>query len=69
MESPKKSKNLAEIISWIFVLLSVPTSALVILGGMGASQGAPQEAVVICLGLAIVIIPYCFARAISELSK
>ena len=69
MESPKKEKNVFEMLCWIACLISVPVAGFVIFTGLAASQGAPQEAVVICLGLAIVILPYCFSRAVSELYR
>ena len=58
------------ILSKVFAILTIVLSVLgvvVIVIGMGEAKGAPQEEVVICLGLAFAVIPYCIARSISEL--
>ncbi|MGE3466237.1 MAG: hypothetical protein AB7J13_04830 [Pyrinomonadaceae bacterium] len=54
---------------WVMVLLAVPLSGLILFGGMATATGAPQEAVVICLALAVSILPYIFARAVTEIAN
>ena len=54
---------------WVLVCLTVPLSGLILVGGMASATGAPQEAVVICLALAVCIIPYVFARAVTEIEN
>ena len=58
------------ILSKVFAILTIVSSVIgvvVIVMGMGEVNSAPQEAVVLCLGLAFAVIPYCIARSISEL--
>jgi len=58
------------ILSKVFAILTIASSVLgvvVIVMGMEEAKGAPQEAVVICFGLACAVIPYCITRSISEL--
>jgi|GEM_PF-4946742 len=57
------------IVLWVGVCGAVCISGLILLGGMTSANGAPQEAVVICLALAVAVIPYIFARAITEIAK
>lgn len=57
------------ILAWIGVFGGCCLAGVIILGGMSTAQSAPQEAVVICLALACAIIPYCFARGMTELYK
>jgi len=57
-------------LSKVFAILTIVSSVIgvvVIVMGMGEVNSAPQEAVVLCLGLAFAVIPYCIARSISEL--
>lgn len=37
--------------------------------GVAISNGAPQECAAAGIGLAFAVIPYCLARAVSELEK
>lgn len=57
------------IIAWIISLLGVGLGGLVLIGGFSMASGAPQEAVVCALACACAILPYCFARAITELIR
>lgn len=54
---------------WVVALLGVILGVLILLAGMGSANGAHQEAVVVSLSIACAVLPYCFARAISELTK
>lgn len=42
---------------------------LVVLLGVAGAQGAPQEAAAAAIGLSLAVIPYCLARAASEMGK
>jgi len=54
-------------VSWIGVLIGCVVGAVIGVTGMMVATGAPQEAVVICLALACAVIPYCWAKAWTEL--
>lgn len=56
-------------ICWVVTMLGCLLGGVVIVVGFAYAQSAPQEAVVITLGLACAVIPYCFARAVSEIGK
>ena len=43
--------------------------ALVFVVGFLGANGAPQEASASAAGVALAVIPYCFARAVHELSR
>ena len=36
---------------------------------LGSAKGAPQEAAGAAIGLSFAIIPYCLARAVSEIQR
>ncbi|HEY0658047.1 MAG TPA: hypothetical protein VGD05_06220 [Pyrinomonadaceae bacterium] len=57
------------ILAWLAAIGGVAFGLLILVGGMTTAQGAPQEAVVICLALACAILPYCAARALTEISN
>ena len=50
-----------------FPLIGSILGALVLVFGFPSASSAPQEAVVVALSAALAIIPYVFARAISEI--
>lgn len=54
-------------LSWVGVLGGCGLGAFVLVTGMATATGAPQEAVVICLAMALAIIPYCGARALTTI--
>ena len=56
-------------ICWAMTLLGCLMGVAIIILGFASAQGAPQEAVVAALGIACAVIPYCFARAVTELGK
>lgn len=37
--------------------------------GIFAANGAPQEAAAAAMGIACAVIPYCIARAVSEMGR
>lgn len=57
------------IILWVGVCIAVGVSVLILFGGMASATGAPQEAVVVSLAIAVSVIPYVFARSITEIAK
>lgn len=72
-KSPKTTQNGGSAMKVIAILLWLGTIGGVFLGtfilvtGLVSATGAPQEAVVCCLALACAILPYCFARAVTEI--
>ena len=53
----------------VLTLIGSSLGALVFVVGFLGANGAPQEASAAAAGLALAAIPYCFARALSELSN
>ncbi len=51
-----------------FPLIGSILGALVFIFGSMSAEGAPQEAVAAAAGVALAIIPYVFARAMSEIN-
>ncbi len=54
---------------WILVIIGSILGALTAFIGIAAAQGAPQEASAAAMGVAFAVIPYCLARAVSEMDK
>lgn len=54
---------------WIITILCSLIGALVAFVGVSEANGAPQEAAAAAMGIAFVVIPYCLARAVSEISS
>ena len=52
---------------WLPLIGSI-LGALVLVFGLPSTEGAPQEAVVVAVSVALAIIPYVFARAVSEIN-
>lgn len=50
---------------WICVIGAAAFAALVLVAGLGTATGAPQEAVICALAVAIAVIPYVFTRAVE----
>ena len=57
------------LLSWVFVIGGVATGFVILIFGMAAAQSAPQEAVVVSLAIACAVLPYCFARAVTEITR
>lgn len=53
------------VLLWIGVLFAAGLAALILLSGMSTASGAPQEAVVCALAVAVAVIPYVFTRAVE----
>ncbi len=70
-ETPKtrKGETLIITLGWVVSILGNLASVIILISGMSSATGAPQEAVVVALALAASIIPYCFARALTELYR
>ena len=56
-------------ILWVLSALFAVFGAISFIILSAGANGAPQEAVAAGVGIALAVIPYCFARAISELNK
>ena len=52
---------------WVIALISSILGCLAFVGGVVSATGAPQEAAAAGIALCLAVIPYVFARAISEL--
>lgn len=53
---------------WVLTIIGSVAGAGLIYLGLTMSSGAPQEAAAAAMGVSIAVIPYCLARAVSELS-
>jgi len=56
-------------ILWAFVIIGSIFGGLTAFIGVVASSGAPQEAAAAAMGMAFAVIPYCLAKAYSEIKK
>ncbi len=54
---------------WLVTIIGSIVGGMVVYVGVGAAKGAPQEAAAAAVGLAMAVIPYCLARAVSEIGK
>jgi hypothetical protein len=52
---------------WSVTIFMSLIGAVVGFGGMYAATSAPQEAAAAAMGLTCAVIPYCIARAFTEL--
>lgn len=53
---------------WALTIIGSVLGGLVSVVGVLAATGAPQEAAAAAIGVACAVIPYCLARAVSEIS-
>jgi hypothetical protein len=51
---------------WVVTIIGSIIGVLVVVGGVAASKGAPQEAAAAAIGISLAVIPYCLARAVQE---
>lgn len=58
-----------KVFSWVLVMVGALIGSLFLMSGLLFSSGAPQEAAAAAMACAFVVIPYCFARAISEIGR
>lgn len=54
---------------WVVVGIGSLIGGCIVIGGVALSNGAPQEAAAAAIGVACAVIPYCLARAVSEIKK
>ncbi len=54
---------------WIVTIISSSLGGLFAFGGVAFANGAPQEAAAAAIGVACAVIPYCIARAVSEIGR
>jgi len=52
---------------WIISIVGSGLGLLTLIGTLGGASGAPQEAAGAAIAVAFAVIPYCVARAISEM--
>lgn len=55
-------------ICWVLTLLGSVLGGGFLLSSFSA-QGAPQQAAAAAIGVGFAVLPYCFAGALSELTK
>lgn len=61
-------KGLSKVL-WIGVILSSLLGVLIVFGAITITQTVMQESAGIALGISFAVIPYCIARAVSEIGK
>ncbi len=54
---------------WILVIIGSILGGLIAFIGVAAAESAPQEAAAAAVGIGLAVIPYCLARAVSEMGK
>ena len=54
---------------WVLTMIGSVLGGLVVLFGVIGANGAPQDAAAAAVGIAMAAIPYCLARAASEMGK
>lgn len=52
---------------WVITIIMSIIGAVVSFGGMMMAKSAPQEAAAAAMGLSCAVIPYCIARAFTEI--
>jgi len=52
---------------WSLVIIGSIIGGIIFLFGIAAAKSAPQEAAAAASGIAFAVIPYCLARAISQI--
>lgn len=56
-------------ILWIITIIGSILGALTFFVGIAGANGRQQDAASAAMGLAFAVIPYCLARAVSEISN
>ncbi|MBK7096740.1 MAG: hypothetical protein IPH57_17375 [Saprospiraceae bacterium] len=56
-------------LSWIFTIIGAILGIVILFATLFDSTGAPQQAAGAAIAVAFAVIPYCIARAISELQS
>ncbi len=57
------------VLFWLLAILGSLIGGFFIFIALTATESAPQEASAAAIGLAFAVVPYCLARAYSELRK
>lgn len=57
---------LISLILWVVVVVASVIAGLDLVTGLNAATSAPQQAAAAAMAAAQVIVPYCLARAVSE---
>lgn len=57
------------VLAWVGTIIGSAIGGFILLTGMTTAQSAPQEAVVCALAIAFAVIPYCVARALTEICR
>lgn len=55
--------------AWVMTMIGCVLGGIVVLFGIFGANGAPQQAASAGIGISLAAIPYCFARAVSEVGK
>jgi multisubunit Na+/H+ antiporter MnhE subunit len=55
--------------TWVLSILGSILGAIILFFTLTTSKGAPQEAAGAAIALAFAILPYCLARAVTEMKK
>ena len=56
-------------VSWIITIIGSAIGLLTLIATLLGSNGAPQEAAGAAIAVAFAVIPYCLARALSEMGS
>lgn len=54
---------------WVLTAIGSVLGVLTVVFGVMGAKGAPQEAAAAAIGIAFAVLPYCLARAASEISQ
>lgn len=65
----KTVARVAAAVCWFGVMLAAGLAFAVLVVGLTTTTNVMQQVTFISLSLAVVILPYCFARAVAEITK
>jgi uncharacterized membrane protein YedE/YeeE len=57
------------IFCWVISIICACIGAVVLVGGVLGSTGAPQQAAAAAIAAALVVIPYCFTLAVEGIRR
>ena len=58
-----------ETLLWIVTILGSILGVVILIGTLLSADGAPQQASGAAVSVALAVIPYCVARAVTELRR
>ncbi len=58
-----------ETLLWIVTILGSILGVVILIGTLLSADGAPQQAAGAAVSVALAVIPYCVARAVTELRR